>query len=477
MSWRRWSDERIWWDRLPGMSLIHAQRRAALMAALDAPVLLAGNGMRYRNSAYALPFRQDSSFLYYTGCRAPGAALLLADGQSTLFLTPPADDDALWHGHSESIIEQAAALGFERVEPLSALDGVCRTHRDLCTIAVPDRRVNEQLSALTGQPLEFLRAPGDEALIQAIITQRRILGAEEVAEMRLAARATEAAHRAAMAATRPGGHEREVAAVFNAMIAAHGCVPAYGAIVTVRGEVLHNEHHVNPLQDGQLLLLDGGAESPAGYATDVTRTWPVSGTFTGRQRAAYQAVLDAQRAAIDLVRPGVRYRDVHTAASRVLAQFLADEGLLTVSADDAIASGAHALFFPHGVGHLIGLDVHDMEGFGDRQAYPPGRTRSPQFGTGYLRLDLDLEPGMAVTIEPGLYVVPAILSDARLTDRFAGQVDLDRARQWIGFGGIRIEDDVLTTGGEPEVITAGIPKTVEAIEAALREDFVWARFA
>ncbi len=447
------------------------------MAAVDSPLLLAGNGVRFRNSAYPLSFRQDSTFLYYTGCSQPDAAVLLADGQSILFLTPPADDDALWHGHSESITQTAAALGFDRVLPRRELAEVCRACSGLKTIAVPDRGVNDTLSRLTGQAVAFRSAPGDESLIAAIITQRRILGSEEVAQMQQATAATSAGHRAAMAVTRPGGHEREVAAVFNAMVAARGCVPAYGAIVTVRGEVLHNEHYVNPLQSGQLLLLDGGAESPGGYATDVTRTWPVSGTFSGRQRAAYEAVLAAQEASIALVRPGVRYRDVHTASCRVLARFLLDEGLLRGSVDAVLEAGAHALFFPHGVGHLIGLDVHDMEGFGDRQAYPPHRSRSEQFGTGYLRLDVDLEAGMAVTIEPGFYVVPAILSDATLTARFAGQLDLAKAREWIGFGGIRIEDDVLTTEADPLVITADIPKTVAQVEAAMAEDFVWERFA
>ena len=446
------------------------------MAAVGAPILLMGNGVRYRNSAYPISFRQDSSFLYYTGCHQPDAALLMAAGQSILFLTPPADDDGLWHGHSETIDAAGSLLGFTDVRPMSALDAACAAHRELASIAVPDRAINASISALTGQPHAFLRSPGEQRLIDAIIAQRRILGPEEIAEMRHAAVATSAGHRAAMAATRPGGHEREVAAVFNAMLAAHGCRPAYDAIVTVRGEILHNFHHTNPLQPGQLLLLDGGAESPAGYATDVTRTWPVSGRFDGRQRAAYEAVLAAQLAAIDMLRPGVRYRDVHTQASLVLAQFLADEGLLTVSAESAVDSGAHALFFPHGVGHLIGLDVHDMEGFLDRQAYPEGRSRSAQFGTGYLRLDVDLEAGMVVTIEPGLYIVPNILSDTALTDRFAGQVDLEKAADWLGFGGIRIEDDVVVTGGEPDVLTAAIPKTVAEVEAAVAAAFTWDAF-
>jgi len=279
--------------------------------------------------------------------------------------------------------------------------------------------------------------------------------------MRTTAAVTDRAHRAAMAATRPGAHERDVAAAFEDVVLRAGLTTAYPSIVTVRGEILHNFHYVNPLEDGQLMLLDGGAEAASGYATDVTRTWPVSGSFTPRQRAAYDAVLEAQLEAIDRVRAGTRYREVHTTASLVLARFLVDEGLISGSPEDAVATGAHALFFPHGVGHLIGLDVHDLENFGDRAAYAAGRERSEQFGTGYLRLDLDLQPGMVVTVEPGFYVVPAILGDALLRERFATQVDFDAAASWAGFGGIRIEDDVAVTSADPEVLTGNIPKAVD----------------
>ncbi|MEL6349821.1 MAG: M24 family metallopeptidase, partial [Myxococcota bacterium] len=295
-------------------------------------------------------------------------------------------------------------------------------------------------------------------------------------EMKSAVAATNAAHRAAMSATRPGSHEQQIAAIFSGVIAAHGLTCAYDSIVTVRGEVLHNFHYDNPLEAGQLLLLDGGAEARSGYANDVTRTWPVSGTFDGRQKAAYEAVLAAQRAAIEMIRPGVRYRDVHMKAAHVLATFLADEGLLTVGPDDAVENGAHAVFFPHGVGHLIGLDVHDLETFGDRVHYASGRTRSEQFGTAYLRLDLDLQAGMVVTIEPGFYVVPAILADDALMARFDAMVDRNRAAEWIGFGGIRIEDDVAVTADGYDVITARIPKTVADVEAAVAVPFDWSRF-
>ena len=211
-----------------------------------------------------------------------------------------------------------------------------------------------------------------------------------------------------MAQTFINGHERDVAAAFHHPIQKAGLGTAYHSIVTVDGEILHNHAYKNTLQNGDLLLLDGGAESPYGYATDVTRTWPVSGQFSPEQYRAYQAVLQSQEQAIDMVRPGTRYRDIHMAVSLTLAEFLVDEQLLIGSPEDLVERGAHALFFPHGVGHLLGLDVHDMENFGDRAAYAEGRIRSTQFGTGYLRMDMDLEPNMVVTIEPGFYICPGL---------------------------------------------------------------------
>ncbi len=443
---------------------LHAARRAALSKQVGRPILLMGNTARSRNLPMSpLPFRQDSTFLYFTGCTRPGAALLLVDGATTLYLPPPAADDALWHGHAEQLEDMAAEVGITQVRSEDTLEADAAALEALATIAVPDLAQTQRASRIVGDALVFGDHNGDDALIEAIIQMRRTLSEAELDEMRCTAEVTDAAHRAAMAATRPGAHERDVAAAFESVVARAGLSTAYPSIVTVRGEVLHNFHHINPLEDGQLLLLDGGAEAATGYATDVTRTWPVSGQFTPRQEAAYAAVLQAQLDAIELVRPGVRYRRVHDKASLVLAEFLKDEGLLRCSAEDAVHTGAHALFFPHGVGHLIGLDVHDLENFGDRAAYPPDRERSPQFGTGYLRLDLDLEAGMVVTVEPGFYVVPAILEDPTLRERFADQVDFEIAARWAGFGGIRIEDDVAVTPGDPEVISGAIPKAIDAL--------------
>ena len=447
---------------------IHAERRRRLTDRVDAPILLMGNGLRARNLPMStVPFRQDSTFLYFTGCTEPGAALLLNGSSETLYLPTPAADDALWHGHSETIEETGERYGFASVRPTEQLEADSASLDPIATIAVPDLAQTIRASHISGSPLEFGRTNGDGKLIDAIIAMRRQLDAKELNEMRSTAAVTNLAHRAAMAATRPGETEQTIAAAFHDVVMRAGLTLAYPSIVTVRGEVLHNFRYCNSLQSGDLLLLDGGAEAASGYATDVTRTWPVSGEFTARQRNAYDAVLESQLAGINMVRQGTRYRDIHMQCSLVLAQFLADEGLVTCSPESAVELGAHALFFPHGVGHLIGLDVHDLENFGDRAAYPPNRTRSTQFGTGYLRLDLDLAPGMVVTIEPGFYVVPAILHDPILKEQFAQHVNFSKAEEWIGFGGIRIEDDVAVTSGEPDVITQAIPKSVDDLLAAM----------
>jgi Xaa-Pro aminopeptidase len=262
--------------------------------------------------------------------------------------------------------------------------------------------------------------------------------------------------------------ESAVRAAMEHEIVAAGGAPAYGSIVSVHGEVLHNDTHFGTCAEGDLLLADVGAESEDGWASDVTRSWPVSGRYSPTQRAIYDVVLAANRAAIGAVRPGARYRDVHLTAARTIAEGLVALGVLRGEPDALVAAGAHALFFPHGVGHLLGLDVHDMEDLGDRAGYAPGRTRSPQFGLSYLRLDRDLAPGMCVTIEPGFYVVPAIFDDPGLAPLAAQYVDRAVLARFADVRGIRIEDDVLVTDDGAEVLTRAIPKDAAEVEAAVR---------
>ena len=442
----------------------HRQRRQLLAKTVEGPILLLGLSHRCRNLPMNhLPFRQDSTFLYYSGCTTPGAAMLIDDSGSTLFLPDIPPSDALWHGETRSPQAEGERLGFDRVRSADALSAAIRD-RTVKTLSVPDPARNALGHALTGVPLKYGSAHGSPDLVRAVVEQRRCKAAEELDELRAAAAATDAAHRAVISSTHEGTHERELAALFRAVLAARGCVTGYDTILTKHGEILHNHSHTSTLSAGDLLLLDGGAERPSGYGADVTRTWPVSGRFTPRQAAAYDAVLASQERAIELCVPGTPYREVHLEACRVLARWLADEGLLRCSVDESIASGAHAIFFPHGIGHLLGLDVHDLENFGDLPAYTRGKERSTQFGLAYLRLDLPLEPGWVVTIEPGFYVVPSILEERGLRERLGDRVNWDLAARWLGFGGIRIEDDVLVTSSAPEVLTSRTPKTRRHLE-------------
>jgi Xaa-Pro aminopeptidase len=262
--------------------------------------------------------------------------------------------------------------------------------------------------------------------------------------------------------------EATIVAAMDSEIVASGCTHAYQPIVTRHGEVLHDERHHHVVEPGDLVLADVGAEAPEGWASDVPRTGPATGRFSPTQRDAYEAVLSAQKAAIGAVAPGVRYLDVHRAAGRALLARLIELGLFRGDLDDLYARGAAALFFPHGVGHLLGLDVHDMEDLGDRAGYAPGRTRSTSVGDRYLRLDRDLAPGMVVTIEPGFYRIPYLLERPEEVGDLESALDRQVLARFSDVRGIRIEDDVLVTDGGAEVLTQSIPKTTDDVEAAMR---------
>lgn len=454
-------------------------RRAQFLAAIDTPVLLMAGGWIARNyPANWHPFRADSSFLFFFSEPEPNAAALFdpKDESVTLFLDERTQADALWHGQVPSFADIKKLTGVTAVEKRADLAKVVSKkvgRRRVRTVAIPDPRATAEAQAITGEPLDFHDAVkvGNPDLLLAIARLRNQRSEEELAEMRKAAAVTREAHTAAMARTRPGIYEQELVGYVEGAFARHGCVPAYNTILSVRGEVLHNHAHSNLLKETDLVLLDAGAERSSGYCADVTRTWPANGHFSPEARDIYDVVLAAEKAAIAAVKPGVRYRDLHTLAAEVMADGLVQLGLMHGDPASLVASGAHAMFFPHGVGHLLGLDVHDMEAFGDLIAYGAGRSRSKQFGTAYLRLDLDLEPGMCFTIEPGIYFVPAILRDPAFKKQFKGQVDFARAEHFLtmnsmrGFGGIRIEDDVVCTEAGCEVLTAAVPKERLAVEA------------
>lgn len=445
---------------------VFAARRHALAARLHAPAVLAAGLPSPRNfAANTWAFRAHSHFLYLVGAHIPGGLLLLEPGRSTpatLFAPVPPPDDALWHGPTPDHDALSARLGLA-VEPLTV---AASRIAGAASVPAPDRAGHDALVADLGRAPDPGRG-ADLDLARALVAVRSVHDAAAIDELRAAARLTAIAHAAGMAATRAGATAHTVRGAMEGALLAEGAGVAYHPIVTPHGEVLHNHEHHPVLAPGDLLLADVGAETPLGWAGDVTRTWPVSGRYDAAQRDLYDVVLASQIAAIEAVQPGAEYRDVHLTAARVLADGLVSLGILRGEPDALVEDDVHALFFPHGVGHLLGLDVHDMEDLGDLAGYAAGRSRSTRFGLNALRLDRPLEVGMVVTVEPGFYQVPAILEDPARRARVGDRVDWDRLAVFASVRGIRIEDDVLVTEDGCEVLTSDIPKDASAVEACV----------
>jgi Xaa-Pro aminopeptidase len=460
---------RAWTPCTPSDALVVRRTKLANALGERRALLVAGRPRARNYPANRYPFRAESHFLYFVGQPIAGAALLLDGSRSTLFVEPGAPDDPLWHGEVPGPDAVRERTGVDEVLPLDRLPSALGSSAaTVATIPSNDDGTAAWQSTTLGRAIAPRSAAAlgeiDAPLADAIISLRLSHDAAAIAQLRSAAEVTLRGHLAGMRALRPGIREAEVCAAIEAEFAASGMTTAYGSIVTTRGEILHNESHHRVIEKGDLLLVDAGAETAEGWACDVTRVWPASGKLTSTQRALYELVLASNRAATRMVRSGTRYRDIHFAAGRVIVQGLRDLGVFSGEVDGLCERGAAALFFPHGVGHLMGLDVHDMEDLGDRAGYAPGRTRSTRFGDAYLRLDRDLVPGMAVTIEPGFYRVPAILDDPRLTSAIGRDLDRDVLARYADVRGIRLENDVLCTTGDPEVLTAAIPIEAEEVE-------------
>ncbi|MDA0672605.1 MAG: aminopeptidase P family protein [Cyanobacteria bacterium] len=438
------------------------QRRQRLAQRISFPVVLwSGQPVPRNFPALTYPFRASSHFLYFAGVSLANAAIHLKGDRLTLFMDDASAAAALWHGPSPSRDDIATTIGADAAYPLAELP---RFAEGAATLGVQDATTAAEQLHLRG----VIQPTQDKALAEAVIALRLTHDAAALGEIRKAAAVSVAAHRAGMAATATAATEAQVRAAMEQVILAQNMTCAYNSIVTVQGEVLHNEQYHHPLQPGDLLLADVGAEAPSGWASDITRTWPVAGEFSPTQRAVYDVVLAAHDACIAQAAPGVEYRDIHLLACEVLATGLVDLGILQGDPVGLVEQDAHALFFPHGVGHLLGLDVHDMEDLGDLAGYAPDRQRSDRFGLGYLRLDRPLQAGMVVTIEPGFYQVPGILQDPARRDCYRDCVNWDRLTTFADVRGIRIEDDVLITAMGATVLTAALPTRAAEIEALVQ---------
>lgn len=436
-------------------------------------MLLLGNRRSPRNYVdNPHPFRQDGTFLYYFGIDRPDLAgvIDLDEGTATLYGEEATLDDLIWCGERPALQDAAAAAGVDSVASPSALDSRLdeARQRDRDVHILPPYRDEHRVrfEALLNIPHAELDEAVSESLIRAVVQQRSIKSPEEVDQIETALDRTAEIHACAQRHAVPGTPEREILGAMMGLLTSEGSAFAFPPTCSVRGEVLHNHSYSNTLAEGDLLLVDAGANSHCHYAGDITRVTPVGGSFTSRQRAIYEAVLSAEIAAIDRLAPEVPFVEIHIHAAEILTEHLIELGLMQGDAEEAVAAGAHALFFPHGLGHMMGLDVHDMESLGeDYVGYAEDQTRSTQFGLHTLRLARPLKPGFVATVEPGCYFIPPLVEQWREEQRHERFINYDRVEDFLGFGGIRIEDDVLITDDGARVLGPEIPKAPDAVSA------------
>jgi Xaa-Pro aminopeptidase len=468
---------------------IYIERRKRLRTDVGSGlILLFGNEespMNYTDNQY--PFRQDSSFLYFFGLDCPGLAAVIDIDQGTecMFGDDLTVDDIVWTGPQPTLREKCLKTGISETAGLDKLPEVLkkavkqgreihflpqyRAENVLKIQQLLEIPPSDIIGSCRGRPALESRARCprhvSEPLIRAVVSQRSIKSKQEIEQLEAALDISYEMQTLAMRMSKPGVYERQVASAMEAVVLSHGSTLAFPTIFSIHGETLHNHSYDNQMQTGDMVVNDSGAESPLHYASDITRTIPVSGKFSQRQKEIYSIVLNAQEQAIEAVKPGIEFRDIHLLACKVLASGLKDLGLMKGDIEQAVQAGAHTLFFQCGLGHMLGLDVHDMEGLGEEYVgYTDKIKRNPEFGFKSLRLAKALEPGFVVTVEPGIYFIPELIDRWKASQKNSQFINYDLVETYRDFGGIRIEDDVLVTQTSHRVLGRKIPKTISEIE-------------
>jgi len=427
--------------------------------------------MNYADNTY--PFRQDSTFLYYTGINRPGffTVIDMDQNQTTLFGKKRTIEDIIWTGSHPDLAELAELSGIDHAREISQLPIVLSEargqKRNIHYLppyrAEVARRLEELMELGVGQSLQG----HSEVLASAVIAARSIKEDRELAEIEAALEVTQQMYRVAMQSVRKGKYEREIAGLVEGIAISGGGRLAYPCILTRQGQVLHNHDYHRQLEHGDLIVQDSGAATIRGYASDITRTYPVGGAFSSRQREIYQAVLDALTDALLSVRPGQLFLDCHLIAAHTLTDRLQQIGLMRGDLDESVAAGAHALFFPHGLGHMMGLDVHDMENIGeDLVGYDDQVQRSSQFGLRSLRFGRASVPGFVLTVEPGCYFIGPLIDQWKSQKRQEEFINYDYLSGWSDFGGVRIEENIVITLEGCRILGPPIPKTIPEVESA-----------
>lgn len=446
---------------------IYVRRRAELKKRVGSGTLLfLGNdecGCNYADNTY--PFRQDSTFLYYFGLPYDGLAAVIDidNDQEIIFGDELTIDHIVWMGTQPTLHEKAHLVGVDNVRPSADLKSWLDRHVQVRYLPVYRAEHRLKLWRLLGI------MPGEEKpsadFIRAVVDMRNHKQPEEIAEIEKACDVTSDMHIAATKAIRPGMYEYEVAAIIEQVAASANCSLSFPTICTINGQTLHNHYHGNRISEGDMVLIDAGAERPSGYAGDMSSTVCAGKSFTSRQKSVYDIQVASHLAAVEMLRPGVPFVKVYERASEVICAGMRDLGILNGDPAEAVAAGAHAMFFQCGLGHMMGLDVHDMENLGEEFVGYGGKPKSTQFGRKSLRLGRELEEGFVLTIEPGVYFIPELIDLWKGEGRFKEFINYDELEKWRGFGGIRNEEDYLITANGSRRLGKKIPLTTEEVEA------------
>lgn len=434
----------------------YVNRRARLRSLVnDGIIIIFGNNespCNYPSNGY-YPFRQDSSFLYYFGLNRDGlvGVIDIDNNNETVFGNDIDIEDIVWYGSVDSVHDLAAQVGVEHTAPMRALKNTCnealRQKRRIHFLPPYRHDIKIQIFDLLGiHPVQQKEAASME-LIKAVVSMRSVKEQQEIEELERAAEIGYLMHTTAMRLTRPGVTEKFVGGQVDGIAHSYGAMTSFPTIYSQHGEIMHGNPSMSVLQAGRLALCDAGAETINNYCSDNTRTMPVSGTFTQRQLEIYSIVEACHDHVLEVAKPGVKYFDVHLAVCRLMTERLKELGLMKGDTDEAVAAGAHAMFLPHGLGHMMGMDVHDMEGLGQTNVGFDEETRPnlEQFGTNALRMGRRLQKGFVVTDEPGIYFIPALIDEWKADGHCKEFINFDLLETYKDFGGIRIEDDILIT--------------------------------
>ena len=417
-------------------------------------------------------FRQDSDFLYFFGLDLQGFAGIMDfdNGEDYIFGNDVDMDDIIWMGPQQTVKELAAKCGILNTSPMTKLEETIRIaiSKGRKVHFLPPYRGETKMtlgSLLKENPCQMKTLASPE-LIKAVVSLRSIKEEVEIEEIESAVGIAYEMHVTAMKMCKPGVREQDIFGAIEGIALAKGAGPSFPTILSINGQTLHNHAHNNILREGRMMVTDCGAETNLHYASDFTRTTPVGGRFSDRQRDIYEVVLRANTEAIDAAKPGISNLDLHLMACRIIASGMKEIGLMKGDTNEAVTAGAHALFMPHGLGHMMGLDVHDMEGLGeDYVGYNEEIKRSFQFGLSFLRFALPYKQGHVFTIEPGIYFIPELIDQWKSEKKFREFINYDKVIGYKDFGGIRIEDNLLITEKGHRLLGKPIPKTAAEIES------------